>query len=561
LPHSKQPKLTGEELLSVVEDSPNPLLVLNREGVPHYGSQSLKKVLGHFETDRRGWRLDGVIHPEDESALLAGIAQALDDQASSELGLRLHHQDGSWRYFVAKTQALFASSDRSYVALHLREKKDEVTDRRAWDELTGLPNRAVLIDRVQRSMSRARRRNNYSFALAALNLDRLKLITDGLGRSCGDELMRLMTERLTTGIRPGDLVARVGDEGFMVLVDHIEGLLHATHLVERLRESLAEPFYLGGQEVFTTISFGITLSYSIYEHAEEMLRDAEIAMHRAVARGGDRCEFFDKGMHSRALARLKLETELRRAVKRKEFRVHYQPILSLKTGRISGMEALARWQHPERGLLPPFEFLPAAEETGLIMPLSFQIFLEACTQSRIWNEKYNWDPPLKISMNFTSTQFTQSEVESTIIAAIKRSGLDGSQVIAEITEGVMIRNIDSVLSVLEGLKVFGIEIHIDDFGTGYSSLKYIHRLPADALKVDRSFVSQLPDDKEADVLVRAIVDLAHNLGLHVVAEGIETTAQLERLKELGCKYGQGFLFAKPAAAESIEPFLVRNLNG
>ena len=425
--------------------------------------------------------------------------------------------------------------------------------------LTGFPSRSALVDRVQRSLSRARRRKTYGFALVALCPDRLQLINDSLGHTHGDELMQSLAERLSSLVRPGDMVARVGDEGFMILVDHIEGLLHATHLVERVRESLAEPFDFDYQEFSTSASIGITLSYSMYENAEDMLRDAEVAMHRAIARGGNRSEFFDMGMHTRALARLKLETELHRAVDNQEFRVVYQPIVSLETGRVTGMEALARWQHPELGLVPPTEFLAAAEETGLIAPLSYQIFLEACTQTRVWHDKFKWDPAAKISMNFTSTQFTQSEVESTIIAAVNRSGLDGNMVIAEITEGVMIRNIDSVLAVLEGLKVFGIEVHIDDFGTGYSSLKFLHRLPADALKVDRSFVNQLTGDTGAVVLVRTIIDLAHNLGLYAVAEGIETPAQLEMLKDLGCEYGQGYLFAKPAEAEAIEPFLMKNL--
>jgi EAL domain-containing protein (putative c-di-GMP-specific phosphodiesterase class I) len=288
-----------------------------------------------------------------------------------------------------------------------------------------------------------------------------------------------------------------------------------------------------------------------------MLLDAEVAMHRALARGGDRYELFDKAMHTRALARLQLETDLRRAVERREFRVHYQPILSLSSGRIAGFEALARWQHPSRGLLPPADFIPAAEETGLIVPLSAQVFSIACRQLHTWQDRFRRVPPLKVSMNFTSAQFTQSEVENTIIAAFKRSGLEGSQVIAEITESVMIKNIESVLAVLEGLKVFGIEIHIDDFGTGYSSLSYLHRLPVDALKVDRSFVGRLPEDEDADLLVRTIIDLAHNLGLHVVAEGIEKPAQLHRLRELGCELGQGFLFARPGDAETIQSLLSR----
>jgi len=556
---SKRTRLTDEELRSVVEDSPHPLMVLTRDGHLHGSSQSLDDVLGHTVDDETTWRLAEAVHPEDEPALLAVIARALDDDESSELDLRLHHQDGSWRSFVANTQALFPDSGNAYVVLHLRESRKDLADGKTWDELTRLPSRTVFVDRLQRSLTRAIRRKSYGFAVMALNPGSLKLVDVGLGPNHDDEVLKAFAERLNASIRPGDLVARVEGDSFMILVDHIDGLLHAARLAERLRKAMAEPFDLGGQEIFTKASIGIALSYAIYERAEELLRDAEVAMNRAQVRGGDRCEFFDKGMHARVRARRDIETDLRGAVERQEFLVHYLPIVSLDSGRISGLEALARWQHPNQGLIPPSEFLPVAEETGLILPLSYQVFLEACTQLRVWQDKFHWDPPLKISMNFTSTQFTQSEVESTIIAAVKQSGLDPSQVIAEITEGVMIRNIDTVLTVLEGLKIFGIEIHIDDFGTGYSSLTYLHRLQADALKVDRSFVAQLPGDEDADLLVRTIIGLAHNLGLQVVAEGIETPAQLERLKELGCEFGQGFLFAKPADAETVESLLTMNL--
>ena len=364
-------------------------------------------------------------------------------------------------------------------------------------------------------------------------------------------------------MRPGDLVARTGSDAFVILVDHVPGLVEATDVADRVREGLTRPFDLGGQEVFTTASIGITLSDAGYERAEDMLRDAEVAMHRAVARGGDRYELFDKTMHSRALARLRLETDLRRAVERREFRVHYQPIISLATGRIAGFEALARWQHPERGLLPPAEFIPVAEETGLIMPMSSQVFQEASAQVRAWQVEFEWDPPLKVSMNFTSTQFTESEVESTIIAAFKSSGLDGKpghrRDHRERDDQEHRRRCGRCS---RGSKVFGIEVHVDDFGTGYSSLSYLHRLPVDALKVDRSFVGRLPGDEDADVLVRTIVDLAHHLGMQVVAEGIETRAQLERLRDAGLRVRTGLPAgeAQPASdrpeAAGEEPRLV-----
>jgi diguanylate cyclase (GGDEF)-like protein len=534
--------------------------VLSREGALRYGSPSLADVLGRAVDKKKTWRLAEIVHPEDEAALRAGLTEALDNDASSALSLRLRDRDGAWRAFVASSQPLSADPDAS-VALHLRPEEGGGADRGLWDALTGLPTRSILADRLQRSLTRARRQKDYGFAVMALNPDRLKLINVSLGRSHADQLLEALAQRLAASLRPADLVARTGSDAFMILVDHIAGLVEATHMAERVREALSVPFDLGGHEVFSTVSVGIALSHAGYERAEDMLRDAEVAMDRALAGGGDRYELFDKTMHARALVHLQIETDLRRAVERQEFVVHYQPLVSLDSGRISGFEALARWQHPDRGLLPPAKFIPVAEETGLIVPMSAQVFLEACVQVRAWQDRFRRDPPLRVSMNFTSTQFTQSEVESTIIAAVRSSGLDGKQVIAEITESVMIRDINSVLTVLEGLKIYGIEVHIDDFGTGYSSLSYLHRLPVDALKVDRSFVSRLPGDEDADLLVRTIIDLAHNLRMHVVAEGIETEAQLERLRELGCELGQGFLIARPADKDAIESLLSTSPDG
>lgn len=555
MPRARRARLRRATLHSVVESSPDPILVLTRESLPWYASPALARALGHTLDDMRQWRLVDAVHPEDESALRSSITKGLDDDAASAMGLRLRRQDGSWCHFVGSCQPLSSDSEPPCVVLHLRESREGRADLEYWDALTGLPSRIAVSDRLQRSLTRARRDDDYGFAAMALAPDRFELVNASLGRRYGDQLLKALARRLAGSLRPGDLVARVGSDAFLILVDHISGLVDATRVAARVREAFSRPFDLAGNEVFTTASIGIVVSDGGYERAEEMLRDAEVARHRALARGGDRHEIFDKAMHALALARLKLETDLRRAVERREFRVHYQPILSLASGRISGFEALARWQHPERGLLPPAEFIPAAEETGLIVPISSQVFLTACTQVRAWQDRFRWSPPLKVSMNFTSTQFTESAVERTIIAAMRSSGLAGNQVIAEITESVMMKSLDSVLSVLERLKILGIEVHVDDFGTGYSSLSYLHRLPVDALKVDRSFVGRLPEDADADLLVRTIIDLAHHLGMQVVAEGIETRAQLERLRELGCENAQGFLFARPGREEAIEAVL------
>ena len=545
---TRRGRLTRDELLSVIEHGRELVLVLAPDGSLRYASPALAAALGHAPDKMKAGQPMDVVHPEDRPHLGAS-------PPPEPWELRLRHGDGSWRIFGATSHRLVPGRRAGDVVLHLRESQERGSDGRWWDTLTGLPNLAVLANRLERSLKRARRRDDYGFAVMAVDPDRFKLINVSLGRRHGDRLLAALAQRLAASLRPGDMVARAASDAFVILVDHIEGFVEASHVAERVREGLKRPFDLGEAEVFTTASIGIVVSGPDYESAEDALRDAEVAASRAAALGGDRYELFDRTMHIRALARLRTETDLRRAVDNREFRVHYQPIVSLTTGRISGVEALARWQHPERGLLPPAEFIPVAEETGLIVPMSSLVFRQACAQVRAWQDRFRRDPPLSVSMNFTSAQFTLSEVERTILAAMRAANVPGRQVIVEITESVMMRNVEAVISVIGVLKDLGVEVHIDDFGTGYSSLSYLHRLPFDALKVDRVFVSRLPDDAEADLLVRTIIDLAHNLGRRVVAEGIETEAQLARLRQLGCEQGQGFFLARPAEAETIEALL------
>jgi diguanylate cyclase (GGDEF)-like protein/PAS domain S-box-containing protein len=502
------------------------------------------------------------VHSDDLAALQADIAAHLEGRTPTlENEHRVLRTDGSYRWVLARGMAVLDGEGRprrlagTLSDVTARKKAEELLRYQAvHDVLTGLPNRAAFLERLERSVARCRFNPDYRFAVFFLDLDRFKLVNDSLGHLSGDQLLVAVARRLVATLRPGDMVAHAGGDEFTLLVDHIEAPLDASHVANRIQNSLSAPFNLGGQEVFVTASMGIALSGG-YTRPDEMLRDADTAMYRAKARGSGTYELFDREMQAQALNRLQLETDLRRALERDEFRLHYQPIVSLKTGLVTGFEALLRWEHPERGLLYPGAFLPVAEETGLIIGISDLVLRQCCAQARRWRQRFPaLDPALTMSMNLTSHSFTHSDVESLVAQALAEADLDGRQLQLEITESVFMEDLDAVVGVLLALKSREVEFHIDDFGTGYSSLSYLHRLPTEVLKIDRSFVGRMGQAGDDGVIVRTIVELAHNLGRRVIAEGVETAEQLARLRALGCEHAQGFYFARglpSAEAESL----------
>ena len=502
------------------------------------------------------------VHPEDLDALKADIAAHLQGESTRfHSEHRLLGRDGSHVWVLSRGAAV---RDETGQVRRLTGTTTDITERKAGeqllqhmavhDALTGLPNRKAFLDRLFRSLRRAQR-GGYQFAVLFLDLDRFKLINDSLGHVVGDQLLVALAERLSECLRPGDLVAHLGGDEFGLLVDHIQSPTDASHVAERVQASVSTPFKVGGQEVFTSASIGIAFSASGYDRPEDLLRDADTAMYRAKRLGSGRTQIFDREMHARALARLTLETDLRRALERGEFRLHYQPIVSLLTGRISGFEALVRWSHPTRGLLGPVEFLNVAEETGIVVPLTSWVLKEACAQVRAWH-RLPGGAALSISVNLASPDVAQPEVVEAVWEALARSGLEGRHLRLEITESTIMKDLEGVIPLLVALKQLGIGIHIDDFGTGYSSLSYLHRLPTDALKVDRSFLGRSESPSDA-AIVRTIVELAHNLNREVIAEGIETPSQLSFLRTLRCEYGQGFHFAPPLAPPDAEALLAR----
>ena len=423
------------------------------------------------------------------------------------------------------------------------------------DGLTGLPNRALFMDHLRLAVGRAARpKKSYIFAVLFLDLDRFKNVNDSLGHTVGDQLLVAMARRIQQCLRHIDTVARFGGDEFAVLLDGVEDANDAVRVAERLQRELTTPINVGGHEVFTSASIGIALSSTGYERPEDVLRDADTAMYRAKAAGKARHEIFDTGMHARAVALLRLETDLRRAVERGEFVVHYQPIVSLLDDTIRGFEALVRWRHPERGLVAPSEFISVAEETGLIIPLGRWVLRESCHQMRQWQERFPSARPLTLSVNISGNQFMQPDLVEQVRGILHETGFDPRCLQLEITESSVIENTETVTAMLVQLRSLGIRLSMDDFGTGYSSLSYLHRFPIHTLKIDRSFISGCGGGEENEI-VRTIIMLARNMGMDVVAEGVETEQQLASLRGLRCEYGQGFLFSHPLDADTTARLL------
>lgn len=446
-------------------------------------------------------------------------------------------------------------AEQERISLQLQESKDHFRHAAFHDALTNLPNRALLAENLKFVMERSRQHEDYQFAVLFLDLDRFKNVNDSLGHSIGDQLLIAMARRLESCIREVDMVARLGGDEFAILLDGIENSGDATNMARRIQDRLQSPFNLSGHEVFTTTSIGIAQSATGYDHPENMLRDADTAMYRAKAQGKACYEVFDKGMHARAVYLLQMENDMRRALEREELRVYYQPIVSLENGQLAGFEALIRWQHPERGFINPADFIPLAEDTGMIAPIGLWILRRACQQLAQWQWKSPAHRQLFMSVNLSGKQVTESNLVGQIGEILEETHVDARHLKLEITESVVMENAELAAQLFKRLKALGVQLSIDDFGTGYSSLGYLHRFPVDTLKIDRSFVGRIGEAAENIEIVRTIVSLADNMGMAVVAEGVETLGQLAQLRKLSCAFGQGFLFSRPVDAASVDSWI------
>jgi diguanylate cyclase (GGDEF)-like protein/PAS domain S-box-containing protein len=417
------------------------------------------------------------------------------------------------------------------------------------DALTGLPNRALFLDRLRGAITRSRRRGNYGFAVLFLDLDRFKLVNDSLGHLLGDQLLIQVARRLQGCLRPGDTIARLGGDEFTVLLEDMDDAAEASRVAERIRLVFVAPFDVQGHDVFTTASIGIALGGPRYDRPEAVLRDADTALHRAKAEGKARHRIFDTPMHVAAVEHLQLESDLRRALEREEFRLCYQPIVDLEDGAVIGFEALVRWQHPERGLLQPDAFIPLTEETGMVMALGEWVLRESCRQLAVWDATIPGAEALSVTVNLSSRQIDDRDLVERVAAAVQDAGIEPRRLKLEVTESLIVENPTLAAELLTRIKALGCEICLDDFGTGYSSLSYLLRLPIDVIKVDRSFLVDLKRGTRNADIVWAVLELARRLGMRVIAEGVETHSQVLHLKELECAYAQGYYFSRPLAAE------------
>lgn len=496
------------------------------------------------------------VHPEDLPALREELDQALAAGGPAEFmhEHRIRHRDGSYRWVLCRASI---QRNASGTATRIAGSQTDVTKNKAYDSLTGLPNRVLLLECLEGKIEQLRRRESEGFAVLFLDLDRFKVVNDSLGHMAGDQLLAEVARRLRAVVRCSstgrheDLLARLGGDEFALVLAGVPSAEAGQNVAARILRELQAPVVLEGREVFTSASIGIVLSHPECEGPLELLRDADTAMYRAKSLGKARYVVFDAEMRSRVIRRLETETDLRRALERDQFVLFYQPKVDLASGELAGFEALLRWLHPERGLILPADFIPLAEETGLIVPIGEWVLRQACQAARRW-QGHAHPEPLEVSVNVSARQFRQPGLPGIIGRILEETGLDPRVLQLEVTESVLIDDVDAALPTFSAIKAMGVGLKIDDFGTGYSSLNYLAHLPFDTLKIDRTFVVAICHDEQSLELVKTILELARNLGMRVVAEGVETEGQAASLQQLGCNFAQGFYFSKPLPVEEVD---------
>ncbi|MFO1352013.1 MAG: EAL domain-containing protein [Gammaproteobacteria bacterium] len=527
------------------------------------GEQVFGQPIKAFFDNPQLW-LD-IIHPEDR-ARVAHAYQRLP--ATGHLGIeyRVVLPSGAIRRVRDRAQAIY---DEQGQAVRLDGVGVDITDHQRAEEqlihnalhdsLTDLPNRSLFMDHLKQALKRSRRQPGYSFTVLFIDLDGFKLVNDGLGHAAGDQLLTATARLLQDSVRVNDIVARLGGDEFTILLDELNDLNEVKVIAERLLTKLGAPFQIDGHTVFNSASLGIVVGAATYRRGEELLRDADIAMYRAKQLGKGRYAIFDPAMYAQTQYRLQLENDLRSALERQELVLHYQPIFALTSGELKGFEALLRWLHPTRGLIPPAEFIPIAETTGLIVPIGEWVLREACRQLRTWQLDYPLAAALTMSVNFASQQFREPQILEKLSAILNDTGVAGSSLCLEITESALMDQSEITISLIQRLKEMGIRLSMDDFGTGYSALGYLHRFPIDILKIDRSFIGHMNAGAQHLAIIRAIITMAHSLGIAVVAEGVENAELVAKLKSFDCEYGQGYFFSRPLPHSSARALIAANL--
>jgi diguanylate cyclase (GGDEF)-like protein/PAS domain S-box-containing protein len=552
---------------SLVQHSSDVVMVVDADSTIRYMSPSVERILGYEAAELEGTRLTEKIHADDKANVLQFLTSGSregDDVHPALAEFRLLHRDESWLYVETLRTNLLADENVKGIVLNTRD----VSERKAFEEqlahqafhdsITGLANRALFRDRVEHSLER-QSRDGEPVSVLFVDLDDFKTINDSLGHAAGDQLLAEVGERVKKVLRGADTAARLGGDEFAILLEDGGDGVNAAQAASRILGALEAPFSLEGKEVYIRASVGIASAdltkATGAAGTEELLRNADVAMYMAKEAGKARYQVFEPAMHDTALKRLELKADLQRAVDNDEFVVHFQPVIELESGRIDGFEALVRWQHPVRGLIPPIEFVPLAEETGLIVPIGTWVLREACARARELIERFPQDPPLHMAVNLSARQLQRPQIVDEVAQALRDADLDPSNLVLEITESAMMMDMEFSIQRLAELKQLGVLLAVDDFGAGYSSLNYIRRFPVDILKVDKSFVDVVTHGGEESALTAAIIELAGILNLRPVAEGIQHADQLERLLGLSCDLGQGYYFAHPLPIEGIEDLL------
>lgn len=571
----------NEELFKIVtENAADMIALVDVKGRRLYNSPAYKRILGYSAAELGETSSFEQIHPEDRMRVLEAAREARESGVGKRMEYRIKHKDGSWR--VLESQASTIRDAKGEVAKLVIVNRDITERKRAeqqleynlfHDPLTGLPNRRRFLDQLQGAFARVRRDAGRSYALLLVNVDHFKVFNETMGTKAGDHILTENARRLGIELRQQQpnaardgtgaeeyLLFRLGGDEFAVLLETVGDPSDAMRVARRMQTAVAEPFELESREVRISASVGIALSTAAHTRPEDVLKDADIAMRRAKALGGSRCEVFDEAMHTRAVGRLKLESDLRAALTHRQFRIHYQPVVQLNSRQIVSFEALLRWDHPTQGLISPYRFIEAAEDTGILVSIGHWLVVQACRQLREWEVNDASGQPMNVTVNVSARQFADARLVNDIQDALQQTGIDPARLHLEMTEAIAEADPQLTITVLSHLKHLGIGVVLDDFGTGSMSLVGLTHFPVDALKIDRSLIREMQTDRTASDIVELIMTMAHKMKYKVIAEGVETARQLERLTELGCEYGQGYYFSQPMESKAALMFMRRQVS-
>jgi diguanylate cyclase (GGDEF)-like protein/PAS domain S-box-containing protein len=567
----------NEELFKIVtENAADMIALVDVKGRRLYNSPAYKRILGYSAAELGETSAFEQIHPDDRFRVLEAAREARETGVGKRLEYRVKHKDGSWR--VLESLASAVRDAKGEVAklvivnrdISERKRAEEQLEHNLFhDPLTGLPNRRQFLDRLESAFVGARRDAGRPYTLLLANVDHFKVFNETMGTAAGDQVLLEIGRRLAADIREGHTIAhrdnggvaadvvlfRLGGDEFTILLGAVSDPSDALRMAKSLQAAVAAPLLVEAREMRVSVSIGIALSASTHERPEDVLKDADLALRRAKALGGSRCEVLDEAMHSRAVGRLRLEADLRSALTERQFRVHYQPVVELATRRVVSFEALLRWEHPSQGLISPYRFIDAAEDTGILVSIGHWLLLQACQQLRDWGALNVSEQPMNITVNISARQFADARLASDIQDALQQTGIDPARLQLEMTESVAAADPKLTVTVLSHLKHMGIAVILDDFGTGATSLRGLRQFPVAALKIARSLVQEMQTDLASGDIVELITALARKMNLKAIAEGVETARQAERLLELGCEYGQGYYFSQPMEAKAAQLFM------